>query len=483
MKLFEKMKQVRFARPARPNRRQVKTGAMATVTCVLVVAVVVAANAAFAALPVSLTRADLTSTGLYTLSDTTKTMLSGMEKDVTAYYIAQTGSEDSLVTGMLDRYAEAGDHFTWQQEDPVENPTFAHNYDDASEGSVVVTCGDKYQVLGLYDLYTYDYDYTTGASSQSFDGENQLTAALRYVTSDVTPIVYLLQGHQEASLSSSFTTALQNQNLTTETLNLVNTETVPEDAAAVMMVSPQKDLTAEETERLRGYLEGGGNLVLFTDLTDTEMPNLYALLDEYGMAPSGGLVVEGDSQHIYGRVPYQTLPDIQSSSLLSGVDQNGYVLMSSSTGIVIDTDVRSTLTVSSLLQTSDSAHSKPGWQNLTTWDKEDGDLAGPFSLGAWASETVDDTETNVVWFASSSLLNDEADLYMNGNNSAVVLSVLGSLCGQDVESTGIAAKSVDVEYLTLTTGQANLWSIITMYLLPAAAVAVGIAIVIKRRKA
>ena len=154
MKLFEKMKQVRFARPARPNRRQVKTGAMATVTCVLVVAVVVAANAAFAALPVSLTRADLTSTGLYTLSDTTKTMLSGMEKDVTAYYIAQTGSEDSLVTGMLDRYAEAGDHFTWQQEDPVENPTFAHNYDDASEGSVVVTCGDKYQVLGLYDLYT-----------------------------------------------------------------------------------------------------------------------------------------------------------------------------------------------------------------------------------------------------------------------------------------------------------------------------------------
>ena len=100
MKLFEKMKQVRFARPARPNRRQVKTGAMATVTCVLVVAVVVAANAAFAALPVSLTRADLTSTGLYTLSDTTKTMLSGMEKDVTAYYIAQTGSEDSLVTAM-----------------------------------------------------------------------------------------------------------------------------------------------------------------------------------------------------------------------------------------------------------------------------------------------------------------------------------------------------------------------------------------------
>ena len=89
-------------------------------------------------------------------------------------------------------------------------------------------------------------------------------------------------------------------------------------------------------------------------------------------------------------MPYQTLPDIQSSSLLSGVDQNGYVLMSSSTGIVINTDVRSTLTVSSLLQTSESAYSKPDWQNLATWDMEDGDLAGPFSLGAWASETVDE---------------------------------------------------------------------------------------------
>lgn len=103
------------------------------------------------------------------------------------------------------------------------------------------------------------------------------------------------------------------------------------------------------------------------------------------------------------------------------------------------------------------------------------------------TETTEDTgetvESSIVWFPSSSLLNSQLDMMVNGNNSAVVLSALSQLAGQDVESLGIAAKSLSVDYLTVSTGQMQQWNMISMYLLPLAALVIGIVIVLRRRKA
>ena len=44
-----------------------------------------------------------------------------------------------------------------------------------------------------------------------------------------------------------------------ETLALLTADAVPEDAAAVVLNAPTKDISAEEAERLRTYLAGGGS--------------------------------------------------------------------------------------------------------------------------------------------------------------------------------------------------------------------------------
>ena len=206
------------------------------------------------------------------------------------------------------------------------------------------------------------------------------------------------------------------------------------------------------------------------------------------------------------------LPNISTSSRCSQVDQDGYVLLDTCEGILTNTELED-VTVTKLLTTSEGAISKTGWQTMTTWDKEEGDLDGPFAVGAWAQKTVstgtdaetadaesaesaastEDTETtedtgetvesSIVWFTSSSLLNSQLDMMVNGNNSAVVLSALSQLAGQDVESLGIAAKSLSVDHLTVSTGQMQQWNMISMYLLPLAALAIGIVIVLRRRKA
>ena len=146
----------------KPGRR-FKTGAAAALTTAVVVALAVAVNLLAAALPSSITQLDISAEGLYTLGDSTKTLVSGLEKETVIYYLAQEGAEDSSVTTLLDRYAELSGKLSWQLKDPAVYPTFAHNYDDAAEGSLIVTCGDSYQVLDQYDLYQYEYDYNTGA--------------------------------------------------------------------------------------------------------------------------------------------------------------------------------------------------------------------------------------------------------------------------------------------------------------------------------
>lgn len=491
---------------SQPFGRRFQNGAAAAGFTALVIALVVAVNLVVGALPVSLTQLDASAGGLYTLTDSTKTLLGGLSSDVTFYYIAQEGGEDALVASLLDRYAAAGSRVKWELKDPAVNPTFSHRYDNAAEGSVVAVSGDKFQVIGPYDMYQYSYDANYNTTT-SFDGENQLTGAVRYVTSEETPTVYLLQGHKETTLDSDLTSAMKQQNLTTETLNLQTQDAVPENAAAVLMVSPQKDLTEHEAQVLGDYLAGGGSFVLASDLlaTPEDTPLLNALMARYGMQRTRGLVVEGDANHYFG-TPYTLLPNIGYSGALSGVDRNSYVLLGISEALRAAEDLEDSLTVTELFTTSDSAYLKTGWENQETIDiaKAEGDETGRFALGLYAvkdlsgedggsgneesgggesqSSAASGKQAQVVWLSTGSILDAQYDARVNGNNSAAVLSLLGTVCGQDVAETGIAAKTIDAETLQVSAGGARMWSVVAMFLVPGALLGIGIFIFVKRRK-
>ncbi len=106
---------------------------------------------------------------------------------------------------------------------------------------------------------------TNGTYDVSFAGENALTSAISYVTSDDLPKLYLLEGHGESALSDTFSTAVEQENLMMDTLSLLTLEAVPEDADCVMIYAPTSDISADEKDRLLSYLQGGGTLMLITD--------------------------------------------------------------------------------------------------------------------------------------------------------------------------------------------------------------------------
>ena len=77
-----------------------------------------------------------------------------------------------------------------------------------------------------------------------------------------------------------------------EELNLVTSEAVPDDANCLMINGPQKDITADEKDRILDYMEKGGHVLIFTDYTETDMPNMAELLNNYGLSTSAGLILK-----------------------------------------------------------------------------------------------------------------------------------------------------------------------------------------------
>lgn len=81
------------------------SGMYASVLAVVVLAVIILVNLVIRALPTKYTEYDISTTSLFTLSDTTENLLHELNADVTAYYLAESGQEDANITRLLDRYA------------------------------------------------------------------------------------------------------------------------------------------------------------------------------------------------------------------------------------------------------------------------------------------------------------------------------------------------------------------------------------------
>ena len=72
------------------RRRSLRSGAYASVLAVVVLVLVILLNLVVGAVPTKFTQFDISTGKMFTLSDTTKTMLQELNTDVTAYYLAET---------------------------------------------------------------------------------------------------------------------------------------------------------------------------------------------------------------------------------------------------------------------------------------------------------------------------------------------------------------------------------------------------------
>ena len=444
-----------------------KGGSYAIALTVLVLALLIVVNILAGALPANLTKLDISASKLYSITSNTKAVVNALEQDVTIYWIVQSGQEDAVIENLLSKYDSLSDLLHVEKKNPDVYPTFAQQYtqETVSNNSLMVVSGEKYRYVPYSDIYVtqgsqFSYSYTT-----SFDGEGAITSAIDYVVSTELPKLYLLEGHGESQLPESFQEQLEKENLETENLSLLTVDEVPEDAAALLLYAPASDISKEEAQMLESYVQKGGKLlVLAGPVADGELTNLYGILETYGITAAQGIVSEGDRSHYAFQAPYILLPELGDSDITAPLtEQNYYAIVPVAAGLQLGSDSR----VTALLTTTDSAYSKLSGYSQTTYEKEEGDIDGPFALGV---DIADGGE--LVFFTSSYLLEDMYNAYSSGANSDLVMNALSSLLGER-QAMSIRSKSLNYNYLTISDSAASLLKLVMIGLVPMLYLAMG----------
>lgn len=466
--------------------RAFRAGGYSALASLAVIAIAVVVLLLVGKIPSSVTKLDITANKLYTLSDQSLQIADGLTDDITIYVIVQNGSEDSTLMSLLDKYEAASSHIKVQTVDPVVSPNFLSQYssDTVQENSVVVVCGERSRYISNDTIFETDYSdyYTTGSTTTNFNGESAITSALDYVTSDDLPIAYQLQGHGEAGLNSSATNAIAGANIQLEDLNLLTSDGVPSDCECLIIASPQTDLSSDEETSILNYLKGGGRMLLITDYSETEMPNLEAVMSYYGVTRVPGIVVEGNSSYSLRGYSHYLLPTIASHTITDPLNEGSYyVLMPVAQGLTVGDDLRDGLYVTQLLTTSDQAFSKVAGYNMTTYEKEDGDIDGPFALGVAVSEAVDNGETHIVWLTTSMMLDDDVNSMVAGANMDLLVNAMGWMCERD-NAISIHAKSLSSDQLVVSSADAATWSVILVGVLPLLLILTGVFVVVWRKR-
>ena len=470
------------------NKKYLRNGSYSTLLIVIFVAIVVVINMIVGKLPSKYTQIDISDQQLYSIGDETKKVLNNLDKDVTIYQIAQSGSEDETISNLLQKYADESKHVKVELKDPVVSPKFVSEYtsDQVSSNSLIVVCGDRNKVVNYNDMYESTMDYNTYSyQTTGFDGEGQITSAIAYVTTENLPVLYTLEGHGEKELDSTIKEDIEKANMEVKTLNLISEGSVPDDAACLLIDSPSSDISDDEKTALLDYLENGGKAMVFSDYKESTLSNFAAVLENYGVKAADGIVFEGDNQHYGMQMPYYLLPTVNSTDASSETASSGYyIIMPYAQGIQKLDDVRDTVTVEDILTTSDSAYSKTNLQSETL-EKEDGDVEGPFALGVSIKEDVGDgKKTQIIYYSSSYIMDSQMNQLVSGGNEKLVTESLNSMVSTEETTTvSIPSKSLEVSYLTISDYDASFWKICTIGLIPGIFLVAGFVIWFKRRKA
>lgn len=460
-----------------------RAGSYSVAAAAVVIAIAIFLNLIVGSLPSTMTEIDMTANSIYALSDQTKRIAASLDKDVTLYIICNQGNEDDTIQRLLNRYADLSSHIKVTSVDPTSDPTFLTKYEleitQLYENSVLVVSDSKNRLVGYDEIfvteYSMDYYYYNYTTTTTFDGENALTNAIHYVSSDDLPKVYTLTGHGEEALNDSIKAMLEQDNFEYEDLSILTAEALPEDAAAVVIHQPATDLNEDEAALLTTYLANGGNMVLVTGYMSVDgMPNLLSVTRAMGMELGEGIIIEGDRNMRLTRYPYYILPDAASHDVTDSIINAGYYILSPLAQPIMET-ADSTAEITWLLTTSDSAYAKVDALNMTTTSKEDGDADGPFNVGA-----VSENGGKLLWLTGDGMFDEYIDSAVSGGNSNLLLNTLNWMGGQE-ESISIRAKSLDETGLSVTESESGFWSAVMIGVIPAALVAVGIIIWARRK--
>lgn len=466
--------------------KKFKNGAYSSlfIVCILVAVVLVSVIAGEFDL-----KLDVSEQSMFTLTDQTKEVLEKNQTPITLYYICESGGENDTIQNIVNKYKSLSDKITIAYKDPILYPTFTQEYAGVGEtvenNSLVVVNESTgiYRYIPYSDMLELDYSYVYYGYSESptvtgIDVEGQITSAIQYVASETTAKLYQVTGHGEAELSDNVVSELTKVCTTVETLEIRSATEIPEDCDLLLINGAQTDYSENEIKVLETYMEQGGNVVITNNYQGVGLTNLNGFMEGYGITVTDGIVFE-DSTHSEAYRNFSTIPNVVSHDLTEGIARTiNPITMGISKGLS-EGETRDTVTITPFLKTSNNAYLKTG--EFSTYDKEEGDLEGPFYAGVIATEVKDDVTSNLVVFSSSDIFSEEATYDTSKGNLTLMSNVTAYCSGQET-GLSIPVRSLEETYITTTNAQVTAWTILLVIALPLLLLSAGFSIWYRRRK-
>lgn len=384
------MKKLSFLRSPR-----FRYGSLSAALLIVAIALLVALNGLFTALEKRYGwRVDCSFNSITSHSQGTEELLSALDVPVHIYALYEKGNEDLLLFELLNRYAAASTMITWEQAPLSLNPTLATRFagstsDNAvTADSLVVFCPEteRFRVLNAKDFLTLSINYDAGTYTyDKLTYESSITSAIAYVTQDIIPVVYMVQGHDELDENTAAALAdfLRGNHYDVRFASLAEIDPAPEDLLAFL--APVRDLSDTELSKVTAFTRQGGALLFACDYSDpiSSMPNYRALLRSYGFIPKEGVVVaakEDQSGYFDGNrtvlLPRMQPTDITLDLLLQNTST---LLLSTPRAFETPEATDNSLHVAPMLLSGEGSylHSLSGGASLT---QQPEDEVGPFPL-------------------------------------------------------------------------------------------------------
>jgi len=464
---------------ANRNQLAMKGGSYSLAMTAVVLALLIVANIFVSAMPTTMTKYDISASKLYSITSNTKVVVNNLKQDVTLYWVVQADAEDQIIENLLGKYESLSSHIDVVKKNPDVFPTFTEAYTDEEvpNNSIIVESGDRYRYIDYYEIYETEYDYYSYTYVTSgFDGEGAITSAIDYCVTADLPRLYVLEGHGEGELPGTFADSLEKENVVLDTLSLLTVDAVPEEADALMIYAPQRDISEAEAAMLADYTANGGKLLVIAGpVAGVEFTNLNSLLADYGVTMNEGIVIEGSRENYTG-YPEMLLPNLESHSITDPlIEDRYYAVVPLSQGMTVGST--SNGTVSELMYTSGYAFSKVAGFELDTYEYEEGDIEGPFTIAL----TIDTNGGGqIVWFSASDFLDDMYNAYSSGANVDLAMNAVSSLLGER-EAISIRSKSLNYNYLTISEDTASTLKLLMIGVFPLAYLCIGIFVILSKR--
>jgi len=436
--------------------------------------------------------ADLTPNKLYTLSTQTETLLQDLEKPVEILVLSTPGDESESLIKILERYKNSSNYIDVRILDPESNPgrisRFTSENNSISKDAVVVDSEDFFRVINPEDFYDFTYDQLGRQQITAQRIEQQISAAIAYVSSGRTQKIYEISGHQETPLARlGYMEFLKRADFEPEEISLI-LSAIPDDAALLTLVGPKLDISEIEATKLNSYLESGGKLFVALDLTYDSMPNIFGLLKKWDIEVLPGLVMEFQKNRLIAEFSYNNFifaPRVLNhESLIPLTQARLNPVFQSSVGYRRTQTQQKRLEYISLLSSSDASRLRT---ELTGEDPGrsaplPGDLQGPVDV-AIAIRELDGGKAEgagIVALGSASSLGGLGFFGPIRANTELVMNLLSWLTRNE-PSMLVPSKSLYRLPLQISMVNGIVYSSITVIVIPLLCLGAGLAIYFQRR--